>query len=189
MDWVAGDFTQIYADTFVMPLGGQGVYVQEGAEPPCYGERPPLKEGFGNFPLVNRGGRHSRIMHGIGQVSQEDLPYTGPLLPAERLRPRGGGPAPSEAFPLMTQSEGLDRPYALSVPAPSQSRDGFASRGFLWKPLSDREVAVGIAAALIVLSVVLAALAIGRVLSRAPLVRIVIGDPPGLGGAATPQPD
>jgi hypothetical protein len=186
MDWVAGDFTQVYADTFVTPLGAQGLYVQEDAEPPCY-QNQPVKEGFGNFPLVNRGGRHGRVMREIGRASQEPLPYTGPLLPAERLRPRGGGPAPSEAYPLMTQSEGMDRPYALSVPAPtlSQSRDGFAPRPW---GLSGREAVVGIAAALVILSVVLAALAIGHVLFQAPRMLVLVqGLPRADGGGLAPQ--
>lgn len=153
MDWSTSDYTQTYADTFYVPEEDHdaGVYIldevpQPPARQPDVGVpwrgrgRQRVKEGYytgGNIISDNKN-RESVFDTTWDERPERYNPNSGAewarLVPNPRDRPYGGGPAPSRAFPMITQSEAMNKPDSLVFPdAPSRacSREGFTPAGAL----------------------------------------------------------
>lgn len=95
----------------------------------------PQREGFytdGNI-ISNRAGGNSRRVFDVAwdERPQHFNPSSGPeaarLVPDPRVRPHGGGPAPSLAFPLISHSEAVVDPSRNPFPS-APSKECFGGR-------------------------------------------------------------
>lgn len=156
MDWSTSDYTKTYADTLYVPEPDHdaGVYLldEAGAGPKnsWLGPDPedaatdsrvraPLRpagrarEGFytGGNIVSDRHNNHAVFDAAWDERPLHYSPSAGPdwahLVPSPRQRPPGGGPAPSLAFPMITQSEAQVGPKDLFTGgrAPGPGPDGW----------------------------------------------------------------
>jgi hypothetical protein len=128
MDWATHDYTRTYADTIYTPEPDydSGVSLLDEApawtpparrsgrdappmQPGCRRGGAPRREAFYGNVVSDR--RNSRAIYDVAW-DERPLRYNpnagadwAELVPPPQLRPPGGGPAPSLAYPIITQSE------------------------------------------------------------------------------------
>jgi hypothetical protein len=159
MDWSSHDYTQTYADTFVLPEddsdAGLHVLNEPGPTPKRSWSSPedtadlyararvPIRP----YRAPTRAGRRERFY--IGGSDRENNPAVfnaawderplrynpnagagwAELVPPYRDRPYGGGPAPSRAYPPWTSSEGQVAPQELFTGSANAGAGAFAGCG------------------------------------------------------------
>jgi hypothetical protein len=151
-DWSTSDYTRGDGGTFYVPEEDHdaGVYILDEpvrparvyqstvrmADPARVGVARGYKEGYytgGN--IISQDKNRERVFDTTWDERPERYnPNSGAewarLVPNPRDRPYGGGPAPSLAFPMISQSEAMNKPDASVFPsAPAAGcagREGFA---------------------------------------------------------------
>ena len=77
MDWASGDYSQVYADTFLPPASSSGIYVDEHRRR-GEGRGDGRGEGRGDR-FTSRRGDHARAVY---EVAREERPRMSRLVPA-----------------------------------------------------------------------------------------------------------
>jgi hypothetical protein len=145
MDWSSEDYSRVYADTFVTPApeAGSGIYLLDEAERGAErgadrradrradprGARRPPREGYYTGGNIVSDRENSRA---VFDVAWDERPPRGGSYSYgdggdPRLVPPRWAHAGPPAFPLTTQSEGLNNPSAIRLPS-------FASECFATGP-------------------------------------------------------
>lgn len=152
MDWSTSDYTQTYADTIYTPEQDYdaGVYLLDeahcdrpsarcGATGTCHGSQAHpghVREGYytGGNIISDRSSGNLRRVYNVAwdERPQHYNPGSGAdwahLVPDRRARPPGGGPAPSLAYPMITNSEAIVAPSHNPYPS-APSKECFGDKG------------------------------------------------------------
>jgi hypothetical protein len=165
-DWSSDDYTRVYGDTYYVPEQAASVYLLDEAglasdhrgdphlrvpisryEYTSAGKHRPYgtdkREGFYGNVVSERGdGQLARVYNAAwDERPMHYNPNAGTdwahLVPSRYDRPYYGGPAPSLAYPVLSQSEGINRPWASQWPATPSAECG--GRAVPWPPAKSKE--------------------------------------------------